>query len=176
MTEYRILKENEINRSLFNCFIRRQEVDLCLRRENGAWVVRSDPFVDDWSEEDYKVLIKCLKNTIASGGFVCGAFLNGELKGFVSVENGFFGGENKYYDLSSLHVSADMRRKGIGKALFLLAADWAKTGGAKKLYISAHSAMESQAFYRAMGCAEAAEYNKKHVEAEPYDCQLEYAL
>ena len=107
---------------------------------------------------------------------MCGAFLNGELKGFVSVENGFFGGENKYYDLSSLHVSADMRRKGIGKALFLLAADWAKTGGAKKLYISAHSAMESQAFYRAMGCAEAAEYNKKHVEAEPYDCQLEYAL
>ena len=176
MTEYRVLKENEINRSLFNCFIRRQEVDLCLRRENGAWVVRSDPFVDDWSEEDYKVLIKCLKNTIVSGGFVCGAFLNGKLKGFVSVGNGFFGGENENHDLSSLHVSADMRRKGIGKALFLLAANRAKADGAKKLYISAHSAIESQAFYRAMGCAEATEYNKKHVEAEPYDCQLEYAL
>jgi len=27
-----------------------------------------------------------------------------------------------------------------------------------------------------MGCAEAAEYHQKHVEAEPYDCQMEYVL
>ena len=44
---------------------------------------------------------------------------------------------------------------------------------AKKLYISAHSAVESQAFYKAMGCVEAEEYNAEHVEKEPYDCQLE---
>ena len=43
----------------------------------------------------------------------------------------------------------------------------------KKLYISAHSAVESQAFYHKMGCAEAAVYNQSHVETEPYDCQLE---
>ena len=48
--------------------------------------------------------------------------------------------------------------------------------GAKKLYISAHSAVETQAFYRAMGCVEAQEYNQKHVEAEPYDCQMECSL
>ena len=35
MTEYRVLKENEINRSLFACFIRRQIVDQCVRRDNG---------------------------------------------------------------------------------------------------------------------------------------------
>jgi len=73
-------------------------------------------------------------------------------------------------------VSEDMRRGGIGKALFLAAAEWARKQGAKKLYISAHSAVESQAFYRAMGCVEAAEYHQKHVEAEPFDCQLEYVL
>jgi len=176
MIKYRILQEQEIDRRLFHAFIRRQVVDQCLRRENGVWVVRSDPFIDDWTEENYQTLINCLRNTVHTGGFVYGAFSDGELKGFVSVENGLFGGENRYHDLSSLHVSEDMRRDGIGKALFLAAAEWAKKQGAKKLYISAHSAIESQAFYRAMGCVEAAEYNQKHVEAEPYDCQMEYVL
>ncbi len=176
MIEYRPLQEQEIDRGLFRAFIRRQVVDQCLRRENGVWVVRSDPFIDDWTEEDYRTLICCLQNTVRTGGFVLGAFSGGELKGFVSVESGFFGGENRYHDLSSLHVSEDMRRKGIGTALFLAAAEWARKQGAKKLYISAHSAVESQAFYRAMGCAEAAEYNQKHVEAEPFDCQMEFVL
>ncbi len=176
MIEYRILREQEIDRELFRFFIRRQVVDRCLRRESGAWVVRSDPFIDDWTEEDYGILIDCLRNTARTGGLVCGAFFDGKLKGFTSVESGFFGGENRYLDLSSLHVSEDMRRKGIGKALFLAADRWARKQGAKKLYISAHSAIESQSFYRAMGCVEAAEYNQKHVAAEPYDCQMEYAL
>ena len=66
-----------------------------------------------------------------------------------------------------------MRGKGIGKELFVRAKAWAKEQGAKKLYISAHSAVESQAFYRAMGCVEAKEYNPEHVAKEPCDCQLE---
>ncbi len=176
MIEYLPLREREIDRELFRFFIRRQVVDQCLRRENGAWVVRSDPFIDDWTEEDYGFLIACLRSTVRTGGFVCGAFSDGKLKGFTSVESGFFGGENRYLDLSSLHVSEDMRRKGIGKALFRAAAEWARKQEAKKLYISAHSAIESQAFYRAMGCVEAVEYNQKHVAAEPYDCQMEYVL
>ncbi|MDE7277538.1 MAG: GNAT family N-acetyltransferase, partial [Lachnospiraceae bacterium] len=76
-------------------------------------------------------------------------------------------------DLSSIHVSEDMRGTGIGKTLFQTAKKWAKEKGAGKLYISAHSAVESQAFYRKMGCVEAQLYHSKHVEAEPYDCQLE---
>lgn len=176
MINFKILCEQEIDRKLFKDFIRHQVVDQCLRRENGKWIVKSDPFIDDWTEKEYQILIGCLKNTVRSGGFVCGAFADGALKGFVSVESGFFGGENRYLDLSSLHVSEDMRRKGIGKALFQAAKEWARKQGAKKLYISAHSAIESQAFYRAAGCVEAAEYCRKHVEAEPYDCQMECVL
>lgn len=88
MTEYRMLQEQEINRTLFQHFIRRQVVDQCFRRENGSWVIKPDPFIDDWTEEDYQTLIRCLKHTVRSGGFVCGAFLSGALKGFVSVEHG----------------------------------------------------------------------------------------
>lgn len=79
-------------------------------------------------------------------------------------------------DLSSIHVSEDMRGQGIGRELFSAAKRFAAGKNAKKLYISAHSAVESQAFYKAMGCVEAAEYNAEHVAKEPYDCQLEYVL
>ena len=92
MIQYRQLNKDEISRELFKNFIRRQNVTLCRRREQGAWVLKSDPFIDDWSEEDYVFLVKCLKNTISSGGVVYAAFLNGYLKGFVSVESKLFGG------------------------------------------------------------------------------------
>ena len=59
-----------------------------------------------------------------------------------------------------------------------ICAAWAleKNMGAGKLYISAHSAVESQAFYHAMGCVEAKVYCQAHVDMEPYDCQLECPL
>lgn len=174
--EYRELNAAEISRELFSGFIRRQVVGDCLRRVDGEWVIRSDPFVDDWSEEDYAFLVKCLRNTVTSGGVVYGAFADGVLKGFASVEPQIFGGEQKYADLTSIHVSEDMRGKGIGRALFERACEWAKTHGAEKLYISSHSAVESQAFYKAMGCVDAEVCSEEHVRAEPFDRQLERKL
>ncbi len=176
MIRYRELKEKEIDRELFQDFIRHQDVTKCWRKVEGAWVIRDAPFVDDWSEADYQVLVSCLKNTSATGGFVYAAFCDGALKGFVSVEPGLFGTGQDYLDLSSIHISEDMRGQGIGRQLFLAAVEWARKKGAGKLYISAHSAVESQAFYRAMGCVEAMEIRQDHVEREPFDCQLECRL
>lgn len=176
MIEYRELELSEIGRELFSSFIRRQDVTDCLRLVNGEWVVKSDPFIDDWSEEDYAFLVKCLRNTVISGGVVYGAFDGGALKGFASVEPRLFGGEQRYLDLSCIHVSRDMRGRGMGRELFTRACDWARDHGAKKLYISSHSAAETQAFYKAMGCVDAEEYNRDHVSAEPFDRQLERKL
>ena len=176
MVQYRILRPDELCRDLFRGFIRRQVVTKCWRREDSKWVIRDNPFIDDWSEADYRTLVSCLQNTLATGGVVYGAFVDGTLKGFTSVEPGFLGSGGQYLDLSSIHVSEDARGAGIGKALFLMAKEWAREKGAKKLYISAHSAVESQAFYQRMGCVEALEYNQRHVDAEPFDCQLECVL
>ena len=174
--EYRKLHVEEISRELFQDFIRHQKVTKCLRRQDGKWVVKDDPFIDDWSEEDYHALASCLRNTVQTGGVVYAAFVGGVLKGFTSVEAGLFGGEQRYLDLTSIHVSQDMRGGGMGKALFRLARDWARAHGARKLYISAHSAVETQAFYRSLGCVEAEVYHQGHAEAEPFDCQLECPL
>lgn len=173
---YRQLREDEIDCELFRFFIRRQKVTMCRRWENGRWVIREDPFVDDWTKEDYRTLVRCLRNTASTGGFVYGAFVRDRLKGFTSVESTLFGGENRYLDLSCIHVSEEMRGRGIGKSLFEAAARWARQKGAAKLYISAHSAVETQAFYQAMGCTDAQEYDTRHVEQEPCDCQLECGL
>ena len=176
MVQYRTLRENELCRELFGGFIRHQVVTKCWRREKGEWVIREDPFIDDWTEADYQTLISCLKNTVSTGGVVYGAFIAGTLKGFASVEPDFMGKEGQYLDLSSIHVSEDARGTGIGRALFLMAKEWARARGAKKLYISAHSAVETQAFYRSMGCVEALEYDRRHVDREPFDCQMECVL
>lgn len=173
MITYRALTEREIDRNLFRSFIRRQVVTDCWRREKGKWVIRRDPFIDQWTEKDYRALIAELRETARSGGFVYAAFCDGRLKGFVSVTGELFGTSRQYLDLTNIHVSEDRRNHGIGKALFAAAKAWAKEHGAKKLYISAHSAVESQAFYKSTGCVEAEEYQQGHVEKEPYDCQLE---
>ena len=119
LLKYRMLNAEEVNREIFKDFIRYQNVTKCWRKENGKWIIKDDPFVDDWTENDYEKLIFCLKNTIASDGFVYAAFSDGKLKGFVSVESEIFGGKQGYCDLSSIHISKDMRRKGIGRTLFL---------------------------------------------------------
>lgn len=175
--EYRLLREEEIDRALLRDFERRQQVNRCWRREEGRWVIRDAPFVDQWSEEDYAFLVQCLRRTVRTGGAVFGALTEGgRAKGFASVEPQPLGARGQYRDLSSLHVSEELRGRGMGKKLFALAADWARSHGAEKLYISSHSAVETQAFYRAVGCVEAQEYNAEHVQKEPFDCQLEYDL
>ena len=173
---YREITFAELNTEIFSEFIRKQIVTDCWRKVNGDWIIKSDPFIDDWNNNDLAFLTECLKNTVSTGGLLYGAFVKEKLKGFVSVESAALGSDKQYLDLSCIHVSKDMRRQGIGRKLFETAKQYAKQKNAKKLYISAHSAVETQAFYKAMKCTEAQEYDKHHVEKEPYDCQLEYVL
>ena len=171
--EFINIEADNIKAELFSKFKRYQKITKCWRKIEGHWVIKDIAFTEEWGIEEYKILSSCLKNTVETGGMVMGAFSDGILKGFVSVEASLFGKNKEYLDLSSIHVSQEIRGNGVGKELFTFAKKWAKEHGAKKLYISAHSSVESQAFYKAMGCVEAEEYSIKHVEKEPCDCQLE---
>lgn len=179
-----LLSEPQITRDLFRHFNRHQKVTKCWRREQGIWVLKETDFVEDWDEAQYQFLVKCLKNTVNTGGIVLGIFDEQErLVGFASVESRHFGYKGQYVQLSCIHVSNECRGQGLGKKLFLYACYGAKKMGAKKLYISAHPAQETQAFYHALGCVEAGEYDGDLADAYAcrqgevlYDCQLEYAL
>ena len=84
--------------------------------------------------------------------------------------------DNEEYVSTLDELLEELRGQGIGRVLFAAAARWAAEQGGQKLYISAHSAVESQAFYKRMGCVEAEEYDPAHTAAEPCDCQMECAL
>lgn len=170
------LSLEEITLDLFSHFSRHQTVTKCHRKIDGRWVIIDNPFTEDWGAAEFEYLVKCLKNTVGTGGAVYGAFECGRLVGFASVEAEPFGSRKQYLELTSIHVSEESRGKGTGKKLFSLVKEWAKAQGAEKLYISAHSSVESQAFYKAVGCTEAEEYSRPHVEKEPCDCQLECVL
>ncbi len=169
-----LLRESQITRELFRHFNRRQEVSKCWRREQGLWVLKDDSFVEDWNEQQYEFLVQCLKNTVTTGGLVLGAFVQERLVGFASVESRRFGSKKQYLQLSCIHVSCESRGQGLGKKLFQFASYGAMFLGSEKLYISAHPAQETQAFYHTLGCVDAGEYDGEL--AEPDDCQLEYAL
>lgn len=173
---YRQLGVRQIRRQLFRRFERKQVVERSWRKVDQQWTVQATSFVEQWDETDYAALTDSLRATVLAGGVVFGAFAGGQLKGFAAVDPRPFGAEQEYLDLAMLHVSEEKRHQGIGKALFYLAADWARARGAKKLYLSTHSAVETQAFYQAIGCREAAAYDPAHVEREPCDCQLEFVL
>ena len=174
--DFRELRDDEITIPLFQPFDRYQKVTHCWRKIDGQWVIKEVPFIEQWDINDYDELVGLLKNTVITHGVVFGAFSNGLLKGFSSVESIPIGSKCEYLVLSNIYVSSDTRGKGVGKKLFKMASIWAKEHGAAKLYISAHSSVESQLFYKAMGCVEAMEYDKQHVEKEPCDCQLECIL
>lgn len=176
MIEYRAIKLEELNTDLFKHFIRHQVVTYCYRKSPEGWTNELDPFIDDWTPQEYEYLVKCLTNTLQTGGLVYGFFSDGQLKGFVSVESELIGEEQRYVDLSSIHVSEDYRGKGIGRQLFEIAKQWARENGADRLFISSHSAVETQAFYQAMGCVDARIFHPGHAQEEPYDRQLEYVL
>ena len=174
--EYRSIKVAELTRELFDFFERYQPVEKCFRKINGAWCIKDISFIDDWNETEYEEVIACLTNSVKTGGMVYGAFEENQLKGFASIESAPIGSRGQYLDLSMLYVSKELRGYGIGKNLFVRSTEQAKKQGAKKLYISAHSAVETQAFYQSMGCVKAEEYDKEHVHKEPCDCQMEYEI
>ena len=170
------IRGEEITPALFSSFERYQEVRRCWRKEGGRWTLRDIAFTERWNRADYEELVRCLTCTVETGGAVFGAFSGERLIGFASVEGRLLGPQAQYAQLSCLHVSNESRGEGLGRRLFSRAVREAVRLGAQKLYISAHSSEESQAFYRAMGCVEAVHYDKELHEKEPCDCQLECAL
>ncbi len=173
---YRALTLDDLSPALLRDFRRHQVVTKCLRRIDGQWKALDIPFVDDWDESNRARKLREIEACIRGGDLALGALIGGELKGLSLVLRQPLGSRGQYRVLDSFHVSEEYRRHGIGRQLFLRSADWAKAMGGEKLYISAHSAVESQAFYRAMGCVDTVEPDPAHVAEEPCDCQLEYVL
>lgn len=153
-----------------------QVVQKCWRRINGALVLIDHPYIEDWTLKERRAVARQILAAIDGGAAAQGAFLNNTLIGFAFLDAALFGKTARYLDLVMLYVSRPFRNHGIGKTLFRRICAAAKGCGAEKLYISANSSMETQAFYRGVGCVEATELNQALANQEPCDIQMEYIL
>ena len=130
----------------------------------------------DWPN-GYEHHYNNLKGTILSGGNAFGAFKsNDRLLGFATITSEFFGEKFNYILLDQLFISLEHRNRGIGKKLFTLCVDSARTWEADKIYICAGSAEETIGFYFAIGCKEALEINRELYEGDTRDYQLEFSI
>jgi GNAT superfamily N-acetyltransferase len=173
--EYKRLNLTDLSPDMLTHFIRRQEVKKTWRKINNEWVLIDNPFVADWDENFRKQLInEDFPQAVNSGGALFAGFYSGKLIAFFAVDGKPL--RKQYAWLVFAHVSADFRHLGVGRKLFMLSAEFARTIGAKKMYISALSSEETQAFYRAMGCTNAEEIIPELFDAEPFDVHLEFNL
>ena len=127
-------------------------------------------------QNDTRENADALLRAVEAGAYACGAFCGQTLVGYLLLLPERFGSRGQYMELKELYVSEPFRGRGIGRELFGRGAAYARTAGASKLYISAHSSRESQAAYRRWGCVEAAEPDRERAAREPCDVQMEYPL
>jgi ribosomal protein S18 acetylase RimI-like enzyme len=166
---YKELSIDDLKDDLLDNFSRYQKINnYWIKNNDGIWILmnRNDSnnryknadniYDDDWDKnEKVKIINNQLRDSIVNGGFVVGVYLNNKLIAFANLPNGLFGENNEYIRLTMLHVSNEYRNMGIGKELFKICVEKAKTTGAKKLYISAHFSEETQSFYKKIGCVDA---------------------
>lgn len=173
---YKNLHINDLRKDLLEDFDRYQETNHVWYKNGAEYGVKGDSFTDEWDGRERREVIQSLKDCLQNGGYVVGAFHHERLIGFANVEGERFGSQLQYVELPYIHVSKEYRGHGLGKPLFRKCCEAAKKIGATKLYIAAHPAVETQAFYHSVGCSYAEEINEAILSKEPLDIQLECLL
>lgn len=170
------LTADNFSESSLDDFQRRQEVTEVWRRRGNGMELVYQPFVEDWDEELRRAVAARMLDNLRHGYFGTGAFDNGKLIGWTFYGNELSGANKNYIELHMFHVSAPYRGRGTGRRLFTASLPLARETGAQRIFISSHSAKETQAAYKALGCVPAAELFERATMEEPFDIQLEYDL
>jgi len=172
---YREMTIGEIDR--INDIDASQYIKRAWREVDGRRVLIDLEYHDPTWPNGYEEHLNGLKDTIRNGGKAFGAYENdGSLLGFATVNREVFGNNFSHVLLDQMFVSNRERGRGIGKSLFRMCVEVAMSWGVDKLYICAGSAEDTIAFYRGVGCVDAAEVNRDLHESDPRDMQLEYSL
>lgn len=170
------LTENNFNLHSFDEFEFRQDVTSCWRYGKQGYNLTPVSYTDDENSQRKKQHAKRILESIKSDCVAFGAVHNGMLVGFAVLDKKIVGKSARYMNLSELYVSRPFRGNGAGKLLFDYVCKQAQSGGAEKLYVSAHSAKESAHAYFSYGCVFAEEVNEELSQKEPFDLQLEFVL
>lgn len=170
------LSSSRFNENSLDDFVLKQRVANCWRKIGGSYVLVPVCYTEEWNLYERKKMAQKIISTLDGGAAVFAAIKDDSIIGFALLSSVLFGSSKQYVDLEEFYVSEPYRRHGIGKILFEKVCLEATRLGAKKLYISAHSAQESIAAYKKYGCVLAEEPDAAHIVKEPFDLQLQYDL
>ncbi|MCA0173995.1 GNAT family N-acetyltransferase [Bacillus sp. RAR_GA_16] len=173
MVNIQALTSVNFSDEILDSFERKQETTQVMVVDSNRLLKKEERFEDDWTLERKREIVTHFKSTIAQGGVVILAQREKDVLGFAVIEPETFGECSTYRELSYLHTSFPSRRMGIGRRLFNEAKKTAKQLGVAKLYIGAHPSVETQSFYKRMGCVLAEEINPTIYKREVRDLQLE---
>jgi len=175
MMEYRELALSEID--LIQGIDRSEKVDSIYRLLDGSLIeVAVNYDIKGFKPDELEAVIRRQKILLANGGWVFGAFEDGELLGVASLENRFRGIRHCYCKMDILFVSREHRRRGIASILLHKCLEAAGKVGADRLYISATESRNTVHFYMERGARLVEEPDKELVLMEPEDIHLEVSV
>lgn len=171
MIIYKQIKKEDFNINSLNDFVLKQVVKQCWRKCEEKYKLMPVDYVEDWTLQQKQNLANKIILGLNSGDVLLGAKLHNKIIAFAFIKTKPFGKFNQYIIWQNF-----MFLNHLGQKLFKCVVNKAKLLGANKLYISAHSAEDTIAFYKKVGCKFAEEINNELVEKEPLDLQLEYEI
>jgi GNAT superfamily N-acetyltransferase len=156
---------------------RTEVIERVYRVEEGKLVLRPDYFhAHGWPPGSISETMPRLLDCHAYGGEFWAMFDGEKLVAAAVLEARFIGAERDTLQLKWLHVSNGYRDQGVGRRLFLHAAERARLRGARRMYISATPSEHTVDFYRNLGCVLSPEPDPALFALEPEDIHLEYPL
>ena len=144
-------------------------------RWGERWILTESQDIRQWSDEKKIWITEYMKEQIHGGGCVICAFDGDTVIGFSSADGILFGDGEKYANLTMLFVDDAWHGQGIGRKLFASVCGEVRQMGADRLFISAIPSADTVAFYRAVGCRDAAQIIPAFIDTEE-DYYLEKAL
>jgi len=154
-------------------------------RKSGRVVKLRRPKMETTGPDDRDDLIKYwFISTVAIQAHYHGpdevfvAIADGQVRGYAALRDRPVDKNKDTAELMRMFVSFDCRRMGLGKRLFLLCAEAARAAGMRRMVIRTEESVESNAFYKAMGCVpvRADKALRREIRAKKSDILMEYSL
>lgn len=173
--EYRTLSRNEINK--LEQLDRTEKIENnYLLREGKLVLVQVGFNTQDWSKESKQKRIANLQAVFDKGATFYGAFDSDSLAGMSVLDHNPVQTGVARLNLEGLWVSHGYRGKGVGKTLFQMAAQAARSRGANLMYVSSTPSENTVHFYQRLGCQLANPVDPTLFAKEPEDIHLELVL
>ncbi|MGE5072864.1 MAG: GNAT family N-acetyltransferase [Anaerolineae bacterium] len=153
---------------------RGEQIENIYYLEDGELVLKPEHYdVQGWPPGEPELYTPILLECFDRGAWMYGVFDGDALVAMVTLDTVFIGPRHDLLQLKQLHVGRAHRGFGLGRRLFEMAREKARSLGAKGLYISATPSEHTINFYLRLGSTVTPVPDPELFALEPEDIHLE---